>query len=291
MTMATKQILTLPPSAGAEIQRGSIFFVGTATVVLRYGGFTILTDPNFLHQGDHIHLGFGLQAQRLTEPAFAIEQLPPIDLVVLSHLHEDHFDRLVEQKLDPNIPIITTPHAAAALKAKGFSATQALARWDTLVASKGQVDLSITAMPARHGPAMPSKLLPAVMGSMLDFTSAGERLIRIYITGDTVMHDQISEIPRRYPGIDIALLHLGGTRIGGLLLTMDAQQGVRMLRIIKPGVAIPIHYDDYNVFKSPLSEFQRAVKEARLEDRVHYLDRGETYEFAIQTGRQEARVS
>ena len=35
---------------------GSIFFVGNATVVIRYAGFTILTDPNFLHAGDHVHL-------------------------------------------------------------------------------------------------------------------------------------------------------------------------------------------------------------------------------------------
>ncbi len=63
------------------------FFVGTATIILRYAGFTILTDPNFLHAGDHIHLGYGLTSERLTEPAINIE--------VLSHYHGDHFDRLV----------------------------------------------------------------------------------------------------------------------------------------------------------------------------------------------------
>ncbi len=97
----------LPASAGktADFDKGSIFFVGAATVILRYAGFTILTDPNFLHAGDHVHLGYGLTSERLTEPAINIEDLPPIDLCVLSHYHGDHFDQLVEEKLDKELPM------------------------------------------------------------------------------------------------------------------------------------------------------------------------------------------
>jgi hypothetical protein len=40
-----------------DLGSGSVYFVGTATVLIRYAGFTVLTDPNFLHQGDHVHLG------------------------------------------------------------------------------------------------------------------------------------------------------------------------------------------------------------------------------------------
>ena len=79
---------------GLDLERSSIFFVGTATVLIRYAGFTILTDPNFLHAGDHAHLGYGLHSERLTNPAIEIEDLSPLDLVLLSHLHGDHFDRV-----------------------------------------------------------------------------------------------------------------------------------------------------------------------------------------------------
>ena len=140
--------------------------------------------------------------------------------------------------------------------------------------------LTITAIPGQHGPAFASKLLPAVMGSMLDF-AVGDRTLRVYITGDIVMHDDLRQIPQRYPGVDIALLHLGGTRIAGILLATDAEQGVQALRLIAPRVAIPVHYDDYTVFKSPLADFASAVKAAGLGDRVHYLDRGETYSFSL----------
>ncbi|MBV9497374.1 MAG: MBL fold metallo-hydrolase, partial [Acidobacteria bacterium] len=109
--------------------------------------------------------------------------------------------------------------------------------------------------------------------------------LRIYITGDTLIHEHLKDIPKRFPNIDIALLHLGGTRIAGVLLTMDAKQGVEMIRIVNPETAIPIHYDDYPVFKSPLSDFQAAVREAGFEKRVHYLQRGETFGIEVPANR------
>jgi L-ascorbate metabolism protein UlaG (beta-lactamase superfamily) len=99
----------------------------------------------------------------------------------------------------------------------------------------------------------------------------------MYITGDTLVFDDIGEIPRRYPDIDLALLHLGGTMILGLLLTMDAEQGVEMLDIIQPQVAIPIHYNDYDVFKSPLSDFLAAAEAAGWRERIHVLAHGDSY--------------
>ena len=116
---------------------------------------------------------------------------------------------------------------------------------------------------------------------MLEFSSsAGPRPYRMYISGDTLVYDDIAEIPRRYPGIDLALLHLGGTRILGVVkVTMDGKDGVRMLQLVAPRRAIPIHYDDYDVFKSPLSDFQREVANAGLTGKVTYLNRGDTYQF------------
>ncbi|HEY8460810.1 MAG TPA: MBL fold metallo-hydrolase [Blastocatellia bacterium] len=278
------------PVAGApDFDRGSIFFVGTATVILRYAGFTILTDPNFLHQGDHAHLGYGLTSERLTEPALDIDELPPVDFVLLSHYHGDHFDHVVERRLDKRLPIVTTRHAAAKLRAKGFREARGLETWETFTVEKGAARLRITSMPGKHGPGAVNILLPPVMGSMLEFESTsregmGETALRLYITGDTLMRDELKEIPRRFPNIDLMLLHLGGTRILGVLVTMDARQGVEMIRLMNPRKAVPIHYNDYAVFKSPLEDFVKAVEEAGLSDRVHYLAHGETCEFAPLAG-------
>lgn len=280
--------LRLNPSTGAtaDFSTGSIFFVGTATVILRYAGFTILTDPNFLHAGDHAHLGYGLMAQRLTEPALEIEDLPPLDFCVLSHYHGDHFDQVAEEKLQKDLPIITTQHAVSELQDKGFTALVALDTWDSVTVGKGDASVRITATPATHGPPVVEKFLPEVMGSMLEFQpSPKQTSLRLYITGDTILFDDLHEIPRRYPEIDLALFHLGGTKIMGMLLTMDAEQGVEAVRIINPRELIPIHYNDYEVFKSPLEDFEQAVADAGLEDRVRYLGHGETYDFEVPNGR------
>jgi L-ascorbate metabolism protein UlaG (beta-lactamase superfamily) len=279
-----KQLLTLPRrNENPDFQRGSIFFVGTATMVIRYAGFTILTDPNFLHAGDHVHLGYGLTSVRKTDPAVEIEDLPPLDFVLLSHLHGDHFDRVAERKLNKATPIVSTRHATRYLERVGFTHTHALKTWEPLELQKGAANLRLTAMPGTHGPGPLATLLPPVMGSMLDFVDGGgENLLRMYISGDTLIHDRLREVPRRFPNVDLALLHLGGTRVLGIMVTMDAKQGVEAMRIVDPRTAVPIHYNDYEAFKSPLEDFKRAVTQAGLEDRVHYLAHGDTYEFDVQ---------
>ena len=59
---------------------GSILFIGNATVLIRYAGFTILTDPNFIHMHEQVPLGYGLHATRLTNPAVEIGAVPLHDL-------------------------------------------------------------------------------------------------------------------------------------------------------------------------------------------------------------------
>lgn len=275
-------------AAPAALDHGSIFFIGTATVLIRYAGFTILTDPSFLHRGARIHLGYGLHATRRTDPAIEIDDLPPLDLVLVSHMHEDHFDRVAAERLDRTAPVVTTHHAAAVLVRKGFQVVRAIRTWESTEIEKGSVRLRVTAMPARHGPPVIHLALPPVVGSLLEFeTSPGDVALRLYISGDTLVHSALREIPRRYPGIDIGLLHLGGTRILGVLLSMDGDQGVEALRIVRPHTTLPIHYDDYTVFKSPLDDFKRAVERAGLDERVRYIARGETYTFEVPRDRLE----
>jgi L-ascorbate metabolism protein UlaG (beta-lactamase superfamily) len=120
------------------------------------------------------------------------------------------------------------------------------------------------------------KLLPAVMGSIVDFPSAAAPL-RMYITGDTLFFDGLAEIARRFRDIDVCVIHLGGTRIAGVLLTMDAAQGVRALQVIRPATALPVHHDDYTVFRSPLADFLRAARDADIPTDIHVLQRGESY--------------
>jgi L-ascorbate metabolism protein UlaG (beta-lactamase superfamily) len=278
----TRSLILPRRNEDPDFWRGSVFFVGTATVVIRYAGFTILTDPNFLHAGDHVHLGYGLTSVRRTNPAIEMEDLPPLDFILLSHLHGDHFDRVAERKLNKATPIISTRHATKYLDKVGFTRTRALKTWEPIDVRKGKANLRLSAMPGTHGPGPLGAVLPPVMGSMLEFgNEVGETRLRMYISGDTLIHERLREIPRRYPDVDLALLHLGGTRVLGIMVTMDGEQGVEAMSIVDPSTTIPIHYNDYEVFESPLEDFKKAVNAAGLEDRVHYLAHGDTYEFEV----------
>ncbi|HWG91627.1 MAG TPA: MBL fold metallo-hydrolase [Candidatus Thermoplasmatota archaeon] len=262
-------------------REGSIQYIGNGTMLLRYGGITLLTDPNFLKQGQRVYLGYGLFSKRLTNPAVPFDALPPYDAVVLSHLHGDHFDRIAMKRIPKGTPILTTPKGAEALQEKGFYAARGLEPWESVPITKGRTSLTLTAMPGTHAHGPIGHALPPVMGSLIDFGTPGTPGgFRLLISGDTLVHEGLNEIPRRYPDIDLAILHLGGTRLLGLLATMDAKEGVEFLRRVSPKHAIPIHYNDYTVFRSALDDFVQEVAAAGLADRVGYVRHGETVSFA-----------
>ncbi len=256
-----------------------VTFIGTATTLLRCGPFTVLTDPNFLHRGQFAWLGHGLVSRRLTEPARSIDQLPDLDLILLSHLHGDHWDRVARRGLDSGLPIITTPHASKRLQSRhGFTRARGLRTWETFGRQKSGMTLTITALPGVHAHGFAKRLLPPVMGSLVELHDAsGSLQLRLYITGDTLMFDGIHEIARRYGDIDAAIVHLGGTTLpGGLVVTLDGKQGSELVATIAPRRVVPVHYGDYGVFRDPLSNFRTAIEQRGLGHLVEYVDRGAT---------------
>ncbi|PVZ12959.1 MBL fold metallo-hydrolase [Actinomycetospora cinnamomea] len=258
--------------------RPSLTFIGTATTLLRCAGFTVLTDPNFLHRGQRAYLGYGLWSKRLTEPAMTPGELPGLDAVVLSHLHGDHWDRVARRGLDRSLPIITTPAAARTLQSRQrFRRAIGLQTWEhhTLLGADGAT-LRVTALPGIHSPRPLTRLLPPVMGSLLEFADPGGEVVRrIYLSGDTLPFEGIAAIREHVGEVDRAVLHLGGTTLpGGLVVTMDGRMGADVLETMAPRRATPIHYDDYTVFRSPLSDFLAEVERRGWDDRVDVVHRG-----------------
>jgi L-ascorbate metabolism protein UlaG (beta-lactamase superfamily) len=256
----------------------SITWVGNATVLLELGPFTVLTDPNFLHAGQRAHLGYGLTATRVKEPALQPEDLPPLDAVVLSHLHGDHWDRVATRRLDRDLPVLTTPHAARRLQGlHGFSRAVGLRTWQDHCLVRDGAVLRVTSLPGRHAGCVLARLLPPVMGSMLELGDAsGEVSARVYLSGDTLVFPGLESIGERYPDIPVAVVHLGGTRLpGGALVTMDGRQGAELVQSLSPARVHPVHVDDYDRFTSPLSAFVDELTARGLDDRLRVLERGE----------------
>lgn len=256
-------------------------FIGNATTLITAGGITLLTDPNFLHRGEHAYLGYGLVSKRLHDPALDIDALPELDAVLLSHMHGDHWDRRAQGGLDKALPVLTTPHAAKRLVRRGFEHSVALDTWQSHTMTKGATTATVTSLPGRHAPTPIDRFLPAVMGSMVEFSGPDGPARRIYVSGDTLLITELGEIPRRFPDIDAGIVHLGGTRLPfgrhlpfGLTVTMDGIQGTGAVDLLGLPRVIPVHFNDYGVFASPLSEFLTEMAGRGLAERVIELDRG-----------------
>ncbi|KAL6874707.1 Metallo-hydrolase/oxidoreductase [Trichoderma novae-zelandiae] len=321
-SLPIKNVRTHPRASSVGKEDASVFFIGTATTVLEWGDFRILTDPNFLHAGDHVHLGPGVTSQRRTNPAVDLDQLPQMDCILLSHYHEDHFDRLVEESLNRDFPIISTPHAKGCLtsltKSEPFRAVYALDFFESMLlecptntqTEEATPVIRVTGMPGKHVPPGPLSAINDILGAIpptngwlleLGWTNASGNAkvgddpsselktgYRIYISGDTLFVDELRDIPKWLNGkqVDLMLVHLGGTTIPGasaplVMVTMDGKQGIQLIHLIQPDVTIPIHYDDYDVFLSPLSEFKDKVEQEGLRERVVYLNRGDQYRFTV----------
>lgn len=258
----------------------SLEFIGTATTLLRLGPFTLLTDPNFLHRGQRAYLGKGLFSKRVTEPSLQPGDLPRLDAILLSHLHGDHFDRIARAQLDKGLPVLTTPAAAGRLRRWGFERVRGLETWETAELRDGSKTLRVTSVPGQHAPGPAKALLPPVMGSVLELREADELRLRLYISGDTLFRGWLQEIPRRTGPLDTAVLHLGGTRALGVLVTMDGSQGAELLELLRPRVTVPVHYDDYTVFRSRLDDFVAECGRRQLPVELRLVDRGDTVPLA-----------
>jgi L-ascorbate metabolism protein UlaG (beta-lactamase superfamily) len=287
------RVLRLPPrgvgrDAGSSAS-DSIVPLGHATLLIRAAGFTVLTDPGFLRRGEPARLGLGQVAIRRADPAIDLDALPPIDVVVLSRLREDHFDRIVQRRLPRDVPIVAPARARAALVALGFSSVHVLPEWGTLSVRRDSGWLRITATPARPGPMLLSALTPTSSGSLLEFGRQEDGVgYRVWITGDTRVDDALLDVWHdRLPAVDLAVLHLGGPGAAGIgRASMDARAGERLLKRLAPRTAIVLAQDDFDDTgpgrSAPASA--RSMPPAGLSDGattgIRPLGRGEALHFA-----------
>lgn len=136
------------------------------------------------------------------------------------------------------------------------------------------------ALPAVHARGAMGRLLPPVMGSLLTYTGPDGGTLRLYLSGDTLTGDHLDEIADRHPHIDVAVVHLGGTRVLARTVTMDGAQGVDLMTRLRPALTVPVHLDDYPVFRSGLGDFLESARGAGLLAGVRVVRPGATTDLA-----------
>ena len=289
-----RRVLTLPtghPGQHAPPAEGSVTVIGEATLLIRSHGLTVLTDPNFLRRGERARLAPALWAARRADPAIDLDALPPIDLVVVTRLREDHFDRLARRRLPRDLPIVAPADARTRLLAMGFSSVHALPDWGSLRIERGDTWLQLTATPTRTAPALLAGLLPSAMGALLEFGRDDlPAAHRLWISGDTVVDDTLAaQLEPRLGTLDIALLYVGGASVLGFGGSMDTAGSLRAVERLAPRTAIRLRLDDFGggpvptvrTAESGAVGLKVADREASAgTPRIKTMNRGDTHRFA-----------
>jgi N-acyl-phosphatidylethanolamine-hydrolysing phospholipase D len=245
----------------------SVVWVGHATVLIRLGHRFVLTDPN---------LGGSLWIQpRVTPASLTPEELPPVQLVLLSHLHIDHFDTWTLNRMPASTEVVFPPGADSYMSAIRQVTKESLPFGQTL--ERGGV--KITSVPVMH--AGGRYLIDALWNKSFAGYIIEADGKRIFFAGDTG-YDKTAfiEIGKRFPGIDLALIPIAPAK-GGNVNHADPKEALDIFRDVGARYMIPIHFEAYASmavpYEQPRAELLAEAKKRHLEDRVFALYTGERF--------------
>jgi L-ascorbate metabolism protein UlaG (beta-lactamase superfamily) len=258
-----------PPPARVEPGRVAVTFIGHSTFLLRTPSTVILTDPVFTsHAGPFGRLG----PARVRPPAIAPRDLPPIDIVLVSHNHYDHLQpsslRLFKETATYVAPLGVARHI-------GRKAIE-LDWWQQ--ASVGAAE--ITCVPAQHFSARTPWDRNRTLWCGFVVRVDG---VAIYFAADTGYTPQFKEIGERCPSIDVALLPIGAYEPRWFMapIHMNPEEAVRAHLDVRPRVSIGMHFGTFQLTDEGIDEPIRALERAREKEGVsaeafRVLDFGES---------------
>jgi L-ascorbate metabolism protein UlaG (beta-lactamase superfamily) len=239
-----------------------ITHIGGPTALIELGGLRLLTDPTFDPPGRRYRFGWGTSSRKVTGPAIAATDIGPVDAVLLTHDHHgDNLDPAGRELLPAAGAVVTTAAGASRLGGGAIG----LEPWQST--RLGPVE--VTATPCRHGPPLSHPLVGDVIGFALRHDGRV-----LWISGDTVLYKGVRSVAERLD-VDVALLHLGGVRFpvtGPLRYTMTARDAVKLCELVRPRLAIPIHYEGWAHFQEPRERIERELARAPVE--VRWLEPG-----------------
>lgn len=249
-----------------------VTYLGTATLLIQIGPLHFLSDPVFDPKDSHYQMG-PVQLHKTGGPVVATESLPHIDAVLLSHdQHADNLDAKARAWLPAADRVLTTLSGAERL---GGNAQGLLPFASFVVSAADGFAVTVTALPAQHGPDGTEELTGPVTGFLLDWPDSPGAL---YLSGDTVPFDGTLRIVERYRGlVDIAVLHIGCVRLPvapDLHFTMTASEAIDLALALEARKVIPIHYEGWAHFTEGREAAEPEFAQSALRDRVLWLPPG-----------------
>jgi L-ascorbate metabolism protein UlaG (beta-lactamase superfamily) len=258
------QHLPKPPQQGYErfaqdwyqtpdftLSGNRLWWISHATLLLRLQQCMIITDPVFSQRVSPVTFA---GPKRRTQPAASIAQLPPIDVIALSHNHYDHLDKASIRQLAARFPAITAVVPLGlknTLQKLGVSNVVELDWWEQINIK----DIQFHAVPAHHWSqrGIFDRNLSLWCGWIMQ-TPQGSST---YFSGDTgfseIMFRQIAE---RFAPIDMAALQIGAYAPRWFMHNqhIDPQQAVTIFKILQCRQAVGIHWGAFELADEPLDE-------------------------------------
>ena len=258
-------------------------WIGHSTILLQVGGLNVITDPVFSERA------FPVQwtgPQRVMPPALSLEQLPPIDVVLLSHSHYDHFDKPATKWLARHHPeAVWVVPLGLDRYVKGFGVRNAtpLDWWESIDV-KG---LRVTATPARHFSARRLGDRNQTLWCGYAIERGGRRA---YFAGDSAYHPEFSAIGKRCGPFDLVMMPVGAydPRWFMHVVHVDPEEAVQAFTDVVSGsmnggvpLMLGIHWGTFRLTSEAMDEPPRRTtarwREAGLAlDRLWIASFGET---------------
>lgn len=251
----------------------SISYIGVATTILNINGVRFITDPAF-DAAQVYDMGFA-KLEKTMNPTIKIEELPPIDAVLLSH--EDHPDNLdaTGRTLLPGRHVFTTMDGAKNLKAN--PGVVGLAPWDKTVIELQDQKFTITATPCEHLEG------GEVIGFVLECDALGKgsngKPNAVYFSGDTIYLPELKKLGEQW-NIKAALCCVGvamgpphGSHTEPYKITMDGKDLGQLAKEINAEKVIPVHFEAWTHFAQGEDALRKDLSDANIMDKVVWLSK------------------
>jgi len=210
-----------------------IQLIRNATLRMAYANRQFVTDP-FLAVKHSLRSFADISPNPLVDlPCSPEEVVEGIEMVVVSHLHPDHFDQMAQELLPKNLPLFCQPGDEVALAEKGFQSVVAVEQ------STQWQGITLTRTPAQHG----TGVWIERMGNVSGFVFQAENEPTVYWAGDTIWYEPVEQVITDFQP-DVIITHSSGAKFGDSdPIVMDAEQTIAVCRAAPKTVVIAVHLE------------------------------------------------
>ena len=226
----------------------TITWVGHSTLLVQLGGLNFLTDPTWGARASPVSWGGPV---RLSPPGLAFENMPQIDVVVISHDHYDHLDLgTVKRLAETHNPLFLVPLGLKAWFAdNGMSRVEELDWWQ----EREYRGVRFVCVPAQH---FSQRTLRDGNTRLWATWAILSRERRLYFSGDTGYFAGFKEIAERLGPFDVAAIAIGAYEPPEIMKSvhLTPEEAVQAFTVLNAHTLLGIHWGTFDLAEEPLDE-------------------------------------